>query len=318
MLALLTLALPSTGAADQFAIIGKSSSDANFIAVWRGCNEAAETRGDRCDLVDMPGAANFHRQAAAVGEALGSGRFSGVAISVMSSEAIAKAIRSADAAIPVITFDSPFDDGHAALSRTYVGIDNFAFGREAGRLVRGWHPEGGILCLMTERHDPNLARRVRGVRFELAGVEGEAGDQPLRGEGGWVEHDRCPWYSSDSADRSLYQTRITLNSLGVDAFVSVGHWPILDAAGYAAAARPARARLAARQPAVVVGVGQVSDAQKQLLDMGLVHAYVGIDFPLMGQWVYRALRAAADGEALPRKTILPVATRRPSSPPEAR
>ncbi|MCB1956487.1 MAG: substrate-binding domain-containing protein [Rhodocyclaceae bacterium] len=306
LVALLCLLLPPMARADLFAIVGKSSSDANFVAVAQGCNDDATAHGDRCELIDLPGAANFHRQSAAVAEVLRSRRFKGVAISVMSSEAVAKAIQSAGAGTPVITFDSPFDERHAALGRTYVGIDNFAFGREQGLVVRARHPQGGTLCLMTERNDPNLAQRVRGVRSALAGTADLPEGQPLSGQDGWTEHARCPWYTSDSVERALYQTRIALSTLGADAFVSVGHWPILDPAGYAGITEPLRDQLAANHPTVVVGVGQLDPDQQQLLDRGLVHAYVGIDFPRMGGLVYKALRAAADNETLPPMTILPV------------
>ena len=289
-----------------FGLAGKSLSDPNFVVAWQECDKAARAAGDECIHIGAKGAAEPRYQANAIADALSSGALSALAISVTSSNVIARAVEGAT--IPIITFDSPFGDQEAHLSRAYVGTDNFMFGRELARITKRLHPQGGTVCLMTVEKDPNLMQRMRGVRYELSG-DGAGLDKRLSGAGGWTELPRCPWNSADNPTRALNQLAFTLSNLKPDVFISLGHWPVLDTAGYRAVVEPFRARLLGKQPLVIVAVGSITPDYASLLDEQLVHGYVSIDFERIGRECYELMKAAANGERLPAVTHDPATVR---------
>ncbi len=296
-LAVCTLVILQPCAAERFGIIGKSSSDPNFVLTFQGCEDVARLGGDECELIQNPGPANVHLQSEALREALQSGRFDALAVSVTSSREIEQVIQSAT--IPIITFDSPFKTSKDGKHRIYVGIDNFEFGRSLAKMAKRHAPHGGRICLMTAAHDPNLEQRVAGVRRELSNDPSYSTNEHLDGQGGWTEDPRCPWNTGDQIDRALLQTRIALANMDVDVLLSVGHWPAVQALRYRQTVQPFRDRLTRGDIYVVVGVGNIDPDMRRLLDDRLVHGYVGIDFHAMGQSSYQAMRDILDGATLP-------------------
>ncbi len=284
-------------AAEKFGIVGKSSSDPNFVVTFQGCDDVARRNGDECELIQNPGPANVHLQAEALREALQSGRFDALAVSVTSSREIEQVLESAT--IPVITFDSPLKTSKDGKHRIYVGIDNFEFGRSLAKMAKRHVPRGGRICLMTAAHDPNLEQRVAGIRRELSNDPAYPTGTPLDGQGGWTEDPRCPWNTGDQIDRALLQTRITLSTMDVDVLLSVGHWPVVEALRYRQAIQAFEDRLIRGDTYVIVGVGNIDPEMQRLLDDRLVHGYVGIDFRAMGQSSYQAMRDSLDGVTLP-------------------
>lgn len=269
-----------------FGIAGKSLDDVNFVAVWRGCDEEVRLQGDRCVHIGASGAAQPRLQDAAIAQAL-QGRLDGLAVSVTHSGllGVSSLAQAARRGVPLITFDSDLEPAQRDLRRAYVGVDNEAVGRRVGELLRELRPAGGRLCLLSaDQRDPNLLQRLRGVRAALAGVQG------------WQEPSRCPWTSGDDPARAVRQLVATFEEVRADVFVSVGAWPLLDAARYRAAVAPGQAQRRAAGQHIVIVTGELSEAQQALRREGLVDAVVAIDFHRMGRAAYRTMKRLAGGQ----------------------
>lgn len=304
----LFLALALTPALTQaeglvFGLVGKSIDDINFVAAGKGCAEEAKRSGDQCLLIGNRGPADYRLQVQAIADAVRNTRFAALAISVTASEAVARAVQALT--IPVITFDSPFKAGDAALSRAYVGTENVEFGRELARIARKLRPQGGSVCLMTAANDGNLAQRVQGLRMELSGQDQRAEGQRLNGEGGWSETERCPWNSADKNQRTLSEVEFTLKHLHPDVFISVGHWPVSDPAAFRKTVAPFSAAIMAQQPVLIIAVGKILPDYAALFDEHLVHGFVSINFEEIGRQSYALMKAVANGQAVPATTPVP-------------
>lgn len=285
-----------------YGLVVKSTSDPNFIDTLLGCNKAAEKFGDKCELIGSKGSANPHAQYFSLQKALKENTFSAIAISVISSDLIAKALSKAN--IPVITFDSPLAPKYKHLSLNYTGIDNVSFGINLAKVVKKNRPTGGILCLMTEKNDTNLAQRVWGIRLELSGDRSFSPGQRLSGENGWSEDDRCPWNTGDDSDRALKELEFTLQKIKPDAFISVGHWPVIQAQRYREVTQSSSKLLTSEKIVVVVGVGRVLPNYSQLLEDKLVHGYVSIDFEKTGRSLYTSMQSAVHKRPLKAEIYL--------------
>ena len=313
LLWLLASLAPLTHAQDRlFGILGKSAADPNFVAVAEGCDREARQHGDRCELLGDSGSADFRLQVRALERIIKQGQHHALAISVTHSENIARALLAAD--IPIITFDSPFQPAQAALSRAYVGVDNRAMGETLAQLARERHPQGGTLCLMTSPLDPNLAERIGGLRTALSGDPDYPPGKRLQGEGGWRENPRCPWYTGDHLARALFQLSITLRTLDVDAFISVGHWPVVDPARYRALLAEHADKVRDRKVQLLFAVGSMNPDYWKLLEDGLVQGMVSIDFDAMGKACYHSMRSLLDGNPGPKAVHTPVRALRSDTP----
>lgn len=300
------VALGSAMAAAQglkFALVAKSVDDGNFVDAWRGCNDEAQRFGDQCVLIGGKGAAHPRLQVKAVAKALQEGQFDALAISVTSSRLLASTLQGAR--LPLFTYDSPFDAAEARLSRAYIGTDNLEFGRELARIARQLRPQGGSLCIMSAAHDPNLAQRVRGIRQELGASPDAPPEQLLNGEAGWAELSRCVFNSADDGSKTMREVAFALRELRPDVFISVGHWPVIDASSYRETIQPYRQDIVDRKRLVIVGVGKVNPPQAALLNERLVHGYVSIDFPKMGRLTYQVMKSALEGKPVSAVTFTP-------------
>lgn len=282
-----------------FGLAGKRVDDVNFVAAWRGCDAEARAQGDRCLHLGRAGSANARLQDEAIRMALQEG-LAALAVSVMHSGFLADhgLAQARSAGIPVVTFDSDLDWPHRDLRRLYIGPDNHAFGRELGEMVRRQWPAGGSVCLMSaDVHDPNLNQRLAGVRAVLSGLL----DRPparLNGEGGWTEPARCPWYNGDDPSRARQQIALSLESLRVQAVVSVGAWPIAEPTAYQQMLEGLRQRGLDVRRAVFVGTGVLSPQQSLLLRQGHLAGVVEMDFEAMGRAAFRAMKRLSRGERL--------------------
>lgn len=293
LLACISCTVPAKGL--SFGLVAKSIDDANFISVWQGCNEAAKGSGDKCLLLGPKGDAQLRLQEAAVLSAVKSQQYDALAISVISSSFVARALKNVD--IPVITFDSPFNKEHEYLSNAYVGIDNITFGKYLAKIAKQLLPHGGTVCFMSAVHDPNLARRILGARIEFSGNNKLTSSTRLHGK--WTETNRCPWDSSDSETRSLAQLKFTLKNIEPDVFISVGHWPIADRAAYMKTIKPFRENIINDQPFIIVGIGNQSiEEVDNLMSNGLIHGFVSIDFTDLGRKVYWVMKKIVEGKVI--------------------
>lgn len=304
--------MPASALEQLYGLVAKSTSDQNFVEAWKGCQEAAMADGNRCVLLGDEGPASPHIQRYAIEQALASGQFSALAVSVTNSEFVAQSVAQAD--IPILTFDSPFAPRNRHLQKAYVGTDNEGFGRDLAMLTKWLKPDGGSLCIFTVEHDPNLALRVQSLRQELAGETTLAQGQALAGEGGWHELERCPTMSQADNTQAITQLQGTLSAIHPDVIVSVGHWAVEVPDNYRATTGPYRQQLLKGETLFISGVGHISAAYQALISDGLVHGMVSIDFAEIGRITYQRMKEAAAGETLPATTFTP----NRFVPPEAR
>lgn len=288
----------------DYAIISKSVDDANFADTATGCNQAAALNGDRCVHLGPRGPADSRNQVAALRKAARSGKYAGVAISVVLSEEVAKVVRR-DVRVPVISFDSPFLSNDADAAAAYVGTENIAFGRDLAGIAKTLRPAGGTVFLMGDLHDSNLRQRINGVRRAFYGDTGDAPDSRLNGQNGWREFDRSPWRSGDDIERSLDQVTLMLKSIKPDVFISVGHWPVVDPGRYRKAVAPFAGNLRSGKHLMIFGVGKITPDLQNLLDDRLIHGLISIDFFEIGRQVYKTLDALSNGRSVPAETIVP-------------
>ncbi|WLQ13212.1 substrate-binding domain-containing protein [Hahella aquimaris] len=302
----LSLAASATQASGRiFGIAGKSVEDINFINAWKGCEEEARLNDDTCIHIGEVGPAHFRNQDRALLDAM-ERRIDGIAVSITNSEFLfASSLRAAsERGIPVITFDSDLEKQHASLRSAYVGPDNLGFGRNLGAQAMRLRPQGGSVCLMSGGpYNPNLNARLQGVRQVLSGDDAFPAGQKLKGENGWQEPERCPWYNWDKYDRALLQMREAIYNKEIHAFVSVGAWPQSDLSLYREILMPAKAEyLDSLNKIIIIGIGTPLPEQLDQLSEKLVHAYVSIDFAEMGRISYRYLKKLSEGERVPEVT----------------
>ncbi|OZG75406.1 hypothetical protein BTA51_03240 [Hahella sp. CCB-MM4] len=288
-----------------FVIAGKNINDINFINAWNGCREEAEKYGDTCMHIGEPDHPHFRIQDSVISRVLEK-PIQGIAVSVTNSEYLAQnSLREAyDKNIPVVTFDSDLDLEHQYLRKGYIGPDNLEFGRALAREAQRYQPEGGNICLMSGAvFDPNLNKRILGVRRELSGNENLDRDQKLDGQNGWKEPVRCPWYNWDNYETSLQQMWEAIYRAEIDVFVSVGAWPVTNPELYMDVISPARQLfLESKEKTIIVGIGTPTEDQMSLLQKQYLHAYVIIDFTEMGRLVYHRLKSLSEGGDIPEWT----------------
>lgn len=286
-----------------FGLLSKSMDDENFIDTAEGCQDVASLNGDTCIHLGGRGPAGPRPQVLALKEAVQTNLFSAFAISVVMSDLLAQTVRES-VKVPVMTFDSPFADKDDSVSLAYVGTDNLAFGRDLAKIVKRFRPQGGSVFLMGAIHDPNLARRIWGVRLELSGQEAFPENQRLSGEGGWYEFKRSPWNSGDKSERAVDQVCIMMDRMKPDVFISVGHWPIVDPNAYQKAIKPYYDDIITKKRIMVFGVGKVPPEFQAMVDEGLIHGLVSINFFEIGRKTYGIMRDLVDGKQVPKETYI--------------
>ena len=75
--------------------------------------------------------------------------------------------------VPLLAVDN---DAPKSKRRCYIGTDNYAAGKEVGKLVKEVMPEGGALAIFVGQPDPlNASQRRQGVLDELAGEKDAKG-----------------------------------------------------------------------------------------------------------------------------------------------
>lgn len=285
-----------------FGVVAKSRSDANFQEVQAGCQQAAEKRGDRCELLGPEGSANARQQYQALDQALSSGHYAAIGLSVTRAEVLAKL--ASRASIPLITFDSPFPEDLQYLSKAYVGPDNEDIGRVLGELVQKHHPQGGELCIMSAARDINLDKRILGLRRQLSDNPALQEGQRLRDNNNWHESLRCPWDNNDDPERTMGQLKTSLQDQSTTVFVSVGSWPIIDPPTYRKVVTPYRQQLVSRS--IVITAGMTTPQQRRLVNDGLITELVHIDFHTMGQQLYQLMQTSVTSPENLRNLITPV------------
>ncbi|GAB3377654.1 substrate-binding domain-containing protein [Azotobacter armeniacus] len=303
----------------QFALVAKRVDHPLFILAGEGCAEAAQAQGDTCLLLGASGPEHFRQQNQALEQALDRD-LDGIALSVTHSQWLAAHALQQAGKMPLITFDSDLGPAERHLRSGYVGLDNLAFGQQLGMLAQRLRPQGGMLCILSGGpQDTNYQERLQGIRQQLRGGQAEdrAADR-LNGENGWSESGRCPLYGANNQENTLFKLTTLLNSSSpVDIIISLGDWPIHQADTYRRQLGPLFAKLDAEgmRPTIVITTPDLNEAQRALLDDGLVQAYLSMESREIGRQSYRMLKRLAQGKPLPEKTLVASYIYLPKAPP---
>jgi ribose transport system substrate-binding protein len=171
---LLTLAQPATHAADKKIVIGlvaKSQSNPVFQAAYSGAKDAAKELGPKYGVqvvIDWqtPSDEDAQKQAEAI-EQLARGGAAGIAVSCSDANTDSPAINKAvDLGAVVVCFDS---DAPKSKRLCYYGTDDSTCGKAVMKeLAKAMGEKGTIAILAGNQTAPNLQKRVRGVKDELA------------------------------------------------------------------------------------------------------------------------------------------------------
>lgn len=289
---ILVLASPVFSENLNFYIVAKNRSDTNFVRTLEGCNAEAEIFGDRCFLFGPHQQAQPFEQYLSLKRILSQSDVNGIAISVMDTRLIRKALASSTKTLPVITFDSPFKTSNTAKAPIeHIGIDDVSLGRKLAKLAMYDKPNGGTICIMTD-NDTNLSLRVKGVRLALSAGQTSS---KLVGENGWRELDRCPLLASDNADRVSKQLAYTIDVLKPNVILSVGHWPVYFQTVIEPLQKTYLDHLTAGELYLYVAIGNLDAAMSSLLDSGYARGYVEIDFYEQGRLIYSMLSSQSQG-----------------------
>jgi len=264
----------------KFAVVPKYHS-VFFEQSKHGCKDAAtEIKGVEC-IYRGPETASVRVQDQIISQLIDEG-VDGIAVAVTQSKFLAEnSIQKArNAGIPIVTYDSDFDavtlKKYKKLRSTYIGTDNFEFGRALGEMLKKQRPDGGTLIIQTGRPDsPNLNLRIMGVRAALSGTQYKnPPGRILRNENGWTEV-REPFNNFDQLSRAVKQMESVVEGRRskADAFIAVGGWPQNDEALYREMIAPFKAKLERNE--VIVVMSDASDQQLIMLRDHLAHVNVG-------------------------------------------
>ena len=145
---------------------------------WKICESGAQKAAKDFDvelIFRMPDNADVGNQMKIV-KSLTEQGIAGIAVSVIDPKEQADELKQIAAKTKLVTMDNDADGSNRIC---YVGTDNYAAGREVGRLVKETMPGGGDVAIFVGQITPiNARQRFQGVVDELAG----AGQKDVQGE----------------------------------------------------------------------------------------------------------------------------------------
>jgi ribose transport system substrate-binding protein len=206
-----------------------------------------------------PLAAPDPRSEAQIIAGLVAARVDGIAVSPSSDPAVATAIRAAvDAGVPVVTVDT---DAPGSGRAAAIGTNARDFGRALGASLRRWKPKGGkFVIIATDPQQASMAERIYGVRDAL-GL-------------GWSELVESPVVTSGEATDAVGKIDHLLSAYyDIDAIISVGAWPMLNADAWRDMVSRYKTRI--DKADVVLVMADALPSQKDLVRQGLGHVLVG-------------------------------------------
>lgn len=263
----------------KFALVPKYQSTF-FDQTGEGCKTtASQIEGVEC-IYRGPSVGDVRKQDKIIEDLINEG-VDGIAVAVTESSFLARGSfqKAKQAGIPIITYDSDFDEEvliqYKDLRQAYVGTNNFEFGWALGMQLKKLRPEGGRLLIQTGRPDsPNLNLRIMGLRTSLSQeIYMSAPGRMLKNNMGWTEV-REPIPNYDKINRSVKQLESVLRvqPTEVDAFVAVGGWPQNDEALYRKMIEPFKEKLNNNEIILIISDGSTS--QLKMLGDNLAHANI--------------------------------------------
>lgn len=156
----------------KLAFVTNNASDFWTIA-RKGTEKADEELADATVEFKIPGDGTAAEQKRIIDDLLSRG-FAGIAISPVDPANQTELINQASKQTLIVTQDS---DAPASQRAVYVGTDNVAAGRQAGKLLKETLPEGGKIVVFVGKKDAqNAKERLQGITEEIAGTKIEVVD----------------------------------------------------------------------------------------------------------------------------------------------
>ncbi len=159
---------PSGGASGKkLAFVTNNASDFWTIA-RKGTEKADEELADATVEFKIPADGTAAEQKRIIDDLLARG-FAGIAISPVDPANQTELINQTSQKALVVTQDSDAPNSQRAV---YVGTDNVAAGRQAGKLLKEALPEGGKIVIFVGKLDAqNAKERLQGIEEEIAGTK---------------------------------------------------------------------------------------------------------------------------------------------------
>lgn len=295
-------ASPASAAQREFALVFKVLNNAFSPPIDKGCKAAAKELGDVTCTYIGPTEYDEAKEVQLAQDMVTRG-VDGLGISAGNPKAMARIMKMAkDKGIPVVTFDTDVLPEDAGLRSTYIGTDNYDFGKALAEKVLE-NKKGGTVCIQSGAPaSENLKARVQGIRDSLGGGTRDKPIARLNGQNGWSEPTGCPVYNNDDITLAAQQVRDVMTSNPMlDALVAVGGWAQYAPQAYAQTMEPLRARLDSKQ--LVVVFGDNFGPQLPLLAKGLSHYNIGQRPYDMGFQTIKVLDALTKGKTVPPMTV---------------
>jgi ribose transport system substrate-binding protein len=281
-LSAVTMLVGGAYAADKpqvFAIVPKGINDPFFADVEKGGKEEAKKFGAQV-LYTGSTQSDESEQVQILRDLLTRG-VSGIALSPVNADAVLSVIDSAaQKHIPVVTFDSDAPDSKRL---AYIGTNNLAAGREAGKAFKSHLPKGKIAVITGHLAAANHADRVKGFHEIVNGSD-------------YQEVPGSPFPCDDDVAKSVQIIQDTLTRYpNLDGFFFSGGWSTFGAPeAYKNAMAKKKADIASNK-FVVVSFDTLPQ-QLQVLKDGYLTALIGQRPYSMGIQSIDALKAATEGK----------------------
>jgi len=284
----------------DIAVIGKTKNDSFYIQSYEGCQQFAKSVDDLNCLYDGPKDFQDIRSQALIIENYLKKGVDAFLISTTNSKFLVNRVlkQAKDAGVPVITFDSDLLLEDKVFRLAYVGTNNFHYGVALGNQATVYkHPGVNEICIQSGHNNtPNLNERIRGVRYALAGTHVNR----LKGENGWFEHSRCPFYTLGKRGQAVRQLEHILSLDESPIFLAVAGFAQFSA-NYIEKITPFKSKLL-KGDAVIISA-DAEDIQLNALRKNLSTINIGQKPFAMGQvgaeLLYRYLKQGQ----LPEKDI---------------
>ncbi|HQR32754.1 MAG TPA: sugar-binding protein [Blastocatellia bacterium] len=156
-----------TASGKKLAFVTNNASDFWTIA-RKGTEKADEELADATVEFKIPADGTAAEQKRIIDDLLARG-FAGIAISPVDPANQTELINQTSQKALVVTQDSDAPNSQRAV---YVGTDNVAAGRQAGKLLKEALPEGGKIVIFVGKLDAqNAKERLQGIEEEIAGTK---------------------------------------------------------------------------------------------------------------------------------------------------
>jgi len=265
-----------------FVLVPKALTNPYWLQVEAGMKASAQKWRVKAEMIGPVQAADVSAQVQII-ESLISRRVDGIAVSPNDPDGVTSIIdRAMQVGIPVITFDA---DAPKSKRLCYIGTDNYAAGRAAGKqLIQFLGKQGRYAILTGSLGALNLNQRIKGFRDELTEQSADLEEVNLL-------------FCDDATDRALDQMEeLTRATPSLNAWFICGAW--------AAVANPETFShsLNNRSDLVVISFDTVHE-ELLLVQAGLVQALIGQRPHAMGDRCVEILTQIVQQKKWPEQPI---------------